>query len=450
MARWAVAAILLLTLLLGSLYLIASVRDASRWIHHTDEARVALLRLEGLVLDAETGARGFAASGSPVFLEPYAGSVAHRQAALDAVRALTADSPSQQRRLEALEPLMNHEYDLLLALIDAHRGGLAGEALVPLLAAGKETMDQIREEFAGLLGAEDQLDVMRIRSESRKTSVAFGVDSAAVVLLLGGGVWFAQVRRLEQRAQREREGLLDRERKAREEAEQASKFAELFLAVLGHDLRNPLSAIKLAGATLDRDAHDERDRRTARRILSSSDRMADMIDQIMDFSRIRVGHGLSYEHVPTDLRDVVRRVGEELRGGSSIRVEVEGDTRGVWDPDRLAQVFSNLLGNALEHSPQEAMVFVKLDGRASDHVEVSVQNPGVIPAEVMPQLFEPFRKGRPEEKSKGLGLGLYISKEIVSAHGGTIGVSSSEGEGTRFRVRLPRSAAATTDVSKID
>jgi signal transduction histidine kinase len=450
MARWGVAAFLLLTLLLASLYLIGSVRDASRWIHHTDEARIALVTLEGVVLDAETGARGFAASGSPVFLEPYARSLARRAAALEAVRSLTADSPSQQRRIEELEPAIDHEYGVLLALIDAHKSGLAGEALVPLLSAGKEAMDNVRQRFADLLGAEDQLDVLRIRSETRKCSVAIAVDSAAVGLLIGGAAWFAKVRRLEQRAQREREGMLERERQAREEAEQASKFAELFLAVLGHDLRNPLSAIKLAGATLDRDAHDEHGRRTARRILSSSDRMADMIDQIMDFSRIRVGHGLSYEHVPTDLGDVVRRVGEELRGGSSIRIEVEGDTHGLWDPDRLAQVFSNLLGNALEHSPHEAVVFVKLDGRASDHVDVSVQNPGVIPILVMPQLFEPFRKGRPEEKSKGLGLGLFISREIVAAHGGTIGVSSSEREGTRFRVRLPRCVSPTNGARKVD
>jgi signal transduction histidine kinase len=442
MARWTVAAFLLLTLLLASLYLVASVRDASHWIQHTDQVRIELLELEGVIIDAETGARGFAATGHRAFLEPYARSLAQRREAFETVRSLTVDNPSQQRRLQALEPLIDHEYDVLLALIDAHASGSMGEALVPLLAAESETMDDIRARFADLLGEEEHLDVERIRSETRNISVAFGVDSVAVALLVGGGVWFGYARRLEQRRQREREELLERERKAREEAEQASKFAELFMAVLGHDLRSPLNAIKLGGATLDRDAHDDRDRRIAKRILRSCERMVGMIDQILDFSRIRVGRGLSHGPVPMDLQDVIRRVRDELPGRASIRVEVEGATRGVWDPDRLAQVFSNLLGNALEHSPEGAAVSVKIDGRASDQVEVTVGNPGVIPTEVIPQVFEPFRKGRPEAKSKGLGLGLYISKVIVAGHGGTIEVTSSEEEGTRFQVRLPRAAAA--------
>ncbi len=139
-----------------------------------------------------------------------------------------------------------------------------------------------------------------------------------------------------------------------------------------------------------------------------------------------------------DLRELVGRVREEVPAGDrEVHVETRGATEGVWDEDRLAQALSNLLGNAVEHSPAGAAIQVLVDGRAPAHVEVAVANPGAIPAEALPEVFEPFRQGRPSG-SKGLGLGLFITREIVRAHGGTIDVASSDAEGTRFRCTLPR------------
>lgn len=233
-----------------------------------------------------------------------------------------------------------------------------------------------------------------------------------------------------------------RERSAREQAERAAKFAELFVAVLGHDLRNPLGAIQSGGQILERTAIDQRQRSAAARILSSSRRMARMIEQILDFSRIRAGSGLHHELREVDLSELLSRVVDELTSDGErvarISTEILGDARGHWDEDRLAQVLSNLLGNALEHSPQEAPVRIALDGRDADRVVVRVQNEGAIPAELLPQLFEPFRQGRHHTKSRGLGLGLYITKEIAQTHGATIDVASSEERGTMFEIVLPR------------
>ncbi|MGH7436480.1 MAG: sensor histidine kinase, partial [Polyangiaceae bacterium] len=140
-------------------------------------------------------------------------------------------------------------------------------------------------------------------------------------------------------------------------------------------------------------------------------------------------------------RELLVRVIQELatgRGEEPVRLEAEGDPNGNWDADRLAQVFSNLVSNALEHSPAGGEIRAAVEARAADQVTITVQNPGVIPAELLPDIFEPFRHGRQNAKSRGLGLGLYITKEIVAAHGGSIEVASSEGSGTRFRVVLPR------------
>jgi PAS domain S-box-containing protein len=231
---------------------------------------------------------------------------------------------------------------------------------------------------------------------------------------------------------------------ARTKAERAATLAETFMAVLGHDLRNPLSAIQTGAALLLKSSTDERQRRIAERLLRSGERMARMIEQILDFTRIRVGKGLPYEPAPTDLGDVLSRACEDFSGADrAISIQVDGDARGTWDDDRLMQVFSNLLANAIQHSPTGAVVTVRIDGSRVEEVEVVVRNPGTIPPDVVPEIFEPFRQGR-DSSSRGLGLGLFITKEIIIAHGGTIAVSSSEAAGTQFRFALPRSPHGET------
>jgi two-component system sensor histidine kinase/response regulator len=127
----------------------------------------------------------------------------------------------------------------------------------------------------------------------------------------------------------------------------------------------------------------------------------------------------------------------------SIALAVEGDTRGEWDPDRLEQVLSNLLANAVEHGGDDAPVRVRVQGTAADSVLLTVANSGVIPPAVLPVVFDRFERGvKPESRPRGLGLGLYIVQQIVLAHGGTIEVQSSEEAGTCFSVRLPRTASA--------
>jgi signal transduction histidine kinase len=236
---------------------------------------------------------------------------------------------------------------------------------------------------------------------------------------------------------------LAHERAAREQAEQTVRFSEMFAGMLGHDLRNPLSAI-ITGAhvVLAQPTHD-RQRDAARRIASSGERMARMIDQLLDFTRLRLGGGLVIEPVSTDLGELTRQIIDEIEAAHACSIELErqGDISGVWDRDRLGQVLSNLLGNAAHHGRRDCPIAVHIDGRKPREVRLEVRNQGGIPEPILPLLFEPFRGSKtPRGSSRGLGLGLYITREIVRAHGGDIDVSSSEQAGTCIWVRLPRRA----------
>ncbi|MCK6550182.1 HAMP domain-containing histidine kinase [Myxococcota bacterium] len=236
---------------------------------------------------------------------------------------------------------------------------------------------------------------------------------------------------------------LEREKRAREDAERAVSLNDLFVAILGHDLRNPLGAILVGAQHLERIATTEAQLRNASRIVSSAERMARMIDQLLDFTRIRAGQGLTMDLGPVHLSELCARTVEELEAAHPTRVvecRYEGDVVGVWDADRLLQVLSNLVANALRHGAGSAPVELRIDGTRAGSVTITVANDGMIPEDLLPNVFDPFRRDdrRDERRSDGLGLGLYITRQIVEAHGGTIDVTSAHESGTRFTIVLPR------------
>ena len=172
--------------------------------------------------------------------------------------------------------------------------------------------------------------------------------------------------------------------------------------------------------------------------------MTTMIEQLLDFTRIRSGGGIPIEPHETNLVDLCDQAVGEIELGHpewSIQKQATGDLRGAWDSDRLLQVPSNLVANACQHGIAGSSVLVKLDGTDRDRVGVEVRNRGAIPASLLPFLFDPFRSTQHRrDQSRGLGLGLFIVREIVLGHGGSVDVASSESEGTTFVVRLPRRA----------
>jgi PAS domain S-box-containing protein len=226
--------------------------------------------------------------------------------------------------------------------------------------------------------------------------------------------------------------------------EYAERERELFLAALGHDLRSPLNAIMMASTNLIHHADlVEPVARTVARIARSSERMARLIEQLLDFARARAGYPIQLAPRRVDLAELWQHVLDEL--GLSVPdrrivLRASGDTTGEWDPDRLLQVFQNLASNAVQYGdPTQPITISTTD--EGERVCSDVHNRGApIPAELLPVLFDPFRRG---VRGRGLGLGLYIAQEIVKAHGGRIEARSSAEEGTRFRVILPRRRAAT-------
>jgi signal transduction histidine kinase len=220
-----------------------------------------------------------------------------------------------------------------------------------------------------------------------------------------------------------------------------SNLREQFIAVLGHDLRNPLSAVSATAELLTLRKNDPDLIKIGQRLKTTTFRMARLIDDVMDFARGRLGSGIgvSIEEVD-DLDAALRIVVSELREANPTRLVVDDivlTQRVRCDRTRIQQLLSNLLGNALTHGSNDFPVTVEARMQAGDLV-LSVSNGGnEIAADALPKVFEPYWRPPTSRPGGGLGLGLYICKQIVSAHGGTLEVRSSAQDGTCFVARLP-------------
>jgi PAS domain S-box-containing protein len=231
------------------------------------------------------------------------------------------------------------------------------------------------------------------------------------------------------------------QKRVQEELAEALTFRERMLSILGHDLRNPGSAVLMVASALLKQADIAgRSREGVTQIHRAAGRMLEMIASLLDFAESRFSGALPISPIRTDLHEVTRGVVEEILAanpGRQIDTAVDGDGRGRWDPARMAQVVSNLVGNAITHGTPGEPVRVAVDGDA-DELRLTVWNAGTpIPPVLLPVLFEPFRRGA-ASRGRGLGLGLYIVKQIVTAHGGDIDVHSTAENGTTFAVRVPR------------
>lgn len=234
--------------------------------------------------------------------------------------------------------------------------------------------------------------------------------------------------------------------------DQAAAFRERLLGIVGHDLRNPLQAIQMTAEALSyKYSNSEEVSSLAQRIVRNAEQMSTMISQVLDFTRSRLGGGIELGPEPMDLSCATRQAVSNLSAAyphAKFDVSLIGEVTGKWDRQRIEQVISNLIGNAVQHGDTLKPIGVVVCEDQGNAV-LRVHNFGVaITTEAQRELFSPFRRAHQARSadSTGLGLGLYIANEIVVAHGGAISVRSSDQDGTEFSVHLPLSGAHATSI----
>ena len=237
------------------------------------------------------------------------------------------------------------------------------------------------------------------------------------------------------------QGSLDDARAELTDATETGRLREQFMAVLGHDLRTPLSAIRMSADLLATKTQDKRSLGLVAAIRQSSIRMGVLIENVLDFVRGRMGGGIPVkQQVTDDLGEVLKLTLDEVRASHPqatfiVALDLSGSV--YCDPLRISQLLSNLLGNAVTHGSPTTPIHVHI-WQESDQIIISVMNRGVpISPRMMPLLFEPFTRSEAGGRGEGLGLGLYIASQIATAHGGILTVSSSAELGTCFIARFP-------------
>ncbi|MDB6060311.1 MAG: Chemotaxis regulator - transmits chemoreceptor signals to flagelllar motor component CheY [Verrucomicrobiaceae bacterium] len=338
---------------------------------------------------------------------------------------------------EALELLLNH--DMALAILDVQMPNMDGFELAELIR-GSERTRHIPLIFV-TAGARDQHRLFK------------GYDAGAVdflykpiephVLTSKADIFFQLYRQKQQLAHELRE------------RSETLRLNEMFMAILGHDLRNPLQSIMLAAEGLQRFSNEAFVQSTATHLISSGKWMSRLVDDMLDLARARVGGGIIVKREESNIGALIAHVLREYKNSfpdRTVELFEQGDLCGNWDPNRLTQVASNLIGNALQHSEDSASVQIHIDGTNADAIIFTIANAGCIPTHILPHIFDPFRRGDLRKNDHpatnapnnghngGLGLGLFIVQQVVLAHKGTVDVHSRDGR-TSFRVVIPRHAA---------
>jgi signal transduction histidine kinase len=236
-------------------------------------------------------------------------------------------------------------------------------------------------------------------------------------------------------------------RALREEDERSTRaFQHRLIGIAGHELRNPLTVVLSVAEQLARSAADDREKRAAGRLLRNARRMERVVRDLVDYAHAEAEGGLAVAPKPTDFHEVCVRVLSSLASlqpGRKVIYERGDDGRGSWDPDRLEELLENLLVNAIKYGAPDRPVRVSWWGDDDELVaEVHNHGPPIAPS-LLPHVFDPFERGKEHGSRDGLGLGLYVVKQIVVAHSGRVEIRSDHESGTTFIVHLPRAALST-------
>lgn len=414
-----------------------AVRDEQAALVH--RATETLMALEGLESSYRLAVAAVEARlrGEPSPAADGDGRALDRLApALERAKRLTGDEPELRDGLERLGPLLEDVERRARAALSAQARGDATATRAYLAAQAHAHLTEVEQAFSGLEAAQARALERRHATWRRASvtgAVVFSLATAALLVLI---LLAARLVRSEIRT---------RERLSAERAEMLALQQQL-MAIVSHDLKSPLAAMKGAAALIARsEAAGDQHREDARRVVSNARRMERLIRDLLDFSRLRSGQALPIHPAPMDLVDTCRWAVSDLGRDAEGQVSVEqrGDVTGCWDHDRVEQVVTNLVSNALKYGPPLRPVRIVVDGRGDD-VLLSVNDEGGgLPEALQEAIFEPFRRGVAGDPAapRSSGLGLFVVRRIAEAHGGAVTVDSAPGRGTTFTLRLPRRTA---------
>ena len=412
----------------ASLRSLSARRDWSRWILRAQEVRLSTARVSTLAREAESAQGRYLLEGREDYLESFRKAEDEMAREVEKLASLTRDDSHQQERIAALRALLQSRTQALRAPIERRRGGDRAP-LVHDEATG--FTQQGRLLLAGMEDEETSLLVKRLGRLTRadRWSTAVTVGGAVLLLILAAAAALAV-----------RDDLRRREEQAR-----VLEYQQRLIAIAGHDLRNPLTAVLVSAQMLlqKREELKPAQANALNRILRSATRIDSLAGLLIDFTYARLGKGIPARASAMDAFAIVERAIEELREtnpGRKIRLQSNAvGLSGSWDPDRVSQLVSNLVSNALQYGAADAPVTVSLSRDAAGALEIRVHNQGpAIAAGLREHLFELYQRGQGAENAhpRGLGLGLFIVREIARAHGGSVDVRS-DAQGTTFAVSLP-------------
>jgi signal transduction histidine kinase len=461
---------------------VSAFREAERREAHSRDVTVATLRAEQLVIDLEAALRGFVLTRNKRFDESMRATRNRLEAQLGELRQLVADSPEQLSRSRQLaRDIKEYEDFYVFPLVDIARVTPEAASTPVAVREGRGYTDQIRQRFATLLDAETRLAQESARSADDRwtAALALGVGGLAAIAaaMLAFGFYLARsiarpVREVANAATRLADGHLEQRlheggpgevgeltrafnamaeklernrdelQAQNEQLRESERMKSELVSIVSHELRTPLaSVLGFTSLLMTREFDEETRYRYLGIVDAQARRLGSLIDDFLDARRLEQGK-LELAREPIDVAGLLREQAE-LFGGQSERHSVEValppeplPVRG--DRDRLAQVIGNLLSNAIKYSPEGGVVELVAE-RENGTVRVQVRDHGVgIPDDQQSQIFTRFFRGDAAASGiSGTGLGLAVSREIVEAHGGRIGFTSAEREGSTFWLELP-------------